>query len=190
MLHCFFISQLPPFLSLVGHRLPEAKKAYLLPHIWLSLITFPNPLNKILSSETRGFCCIRIASLFLSCTHRHTKCSYIIKMQNTLFLSQCFQKQCFQSQHFLKPVLPLGSLKKKRFMEPISAKPDVPVSQLCATIATYSWLRSLHCAMPLLQPLHHQLPLSNQNTCPSPSLQSNTAVTNPKSFRTATILKC
>lgn len=112
MLHCFFITQLPPFLSLVCHRLPEAKKAYLLPHIWLSLITFPNPLNKILSSETWGFCCIRIAPLFLSCTHRHTKCSYIIKMQNTLFLSQCFQK-CFQSQHFLKPVLPVGSLKKK-----------------------------------------------------------------------------
>lgn len=113
MFHCFFITQPTPFLSLVCHRLLGAKKASLLPHIWSSLITFPNSLNKILSLETWGFCCIRIASLFLSCTLRHTKCSYIIKKQNTLFLNQCFQKQCFQSQHFLKPVLPVGSLDKK-----------------------------------------------------------------------------
>lgn len=101
------------FLSLVCRRLLEAKRASLLPHIWSFLITFPHSLNKILSSETCGFSCIRIASPFLSRTHKHAKCSYIIEMQNTLFLSQCFQKQRFQSQHFLKPVLPVGSREKK-----------------------------------------------------------------------------
>lgn len=42
------------FLSLVCHRLLGAKRASLLPHIWSSLITFPSPLNKIPSLETRG----------------------------------------------------------------------------------------------------------------------------------------
>lgn len=105
--------RVPPFLSLACRRLLEAKRASLLPHIWSFLITFPHSLNKILSLETCEFSCIRIASLFLSRTHRQARCSYIIKMQNTLFLSQCFQKQCFQSQHFLKPVLPVSSLEKK-----------------------------------------------------------------------------
>lgn len=78
---------------------------------------------------------------------------YIIKVQNTLFLSQCFQKQLFQRQHFLKPMLPVGSLEKK-FSGADFCKAWCS-SQSCATLATYSHLRSLHCAMPSLQPLHH-----------------------------------
>lgn len=144
----------------------EAKRASLLPHIWSSLITFPNTLNKILFSETWGFCCIGIASLFLSCTHWQTKCSYIIKMQNTLFLSQNFQNQCFQSQHFLNPVLPVGSLEKKglwsQFLQSLMFL-SVDCVQLLLHIPG---LEAFTVPCPHWHPLHHQLPLSNQKTTP------------------------
>lgn len=79
-----------------------------------------------------------------------------------MFLHHKDAKYVVPEPVFSKAVLPVGSL-EKRFMELSFAKPDVPVSQLCADIATYSWLRNLHRAVPLLQPQQHQLSLSNQS---------------------------